>query len=110
MRAKADECPDQPERHEDREERKLATDHRAQRLQIEPGDCREHDDRRAQRAVGDRRGVGDQREPCRGERLEAEPHHDRGSHRHRRPEAGRAFEECAEAERRPAAAAGGGRS
>ena len=57
------------------------------------------DDRRAERAVGDRRRVGDQRQPRRGERREAEADQDRRRHRDRRAEPGRALEERAVGER-----------
>jgi hypothetical protein len=51
--AEADERPDQPERHQHREERELPADHCGERLQVDAGDRGEHDDRRAQRAVRD---------------------------------------------------------
>ena len=57
-------------------------------------------DRRAERAVGDRRGVGDQREAGGRERREAEPDQDRAGDGDRRAEAGRALEERAEARTR----------
>ena len=95
----AGERPDQPERHEHREERQLAADHRTQLVDVEPGHRCEHDHRRAQRTERDRRGVRDQRQPRGGERLEAEPHQDRRRDGDRRAEARGAFEERAEAER-----------
>ena len=56
------ERPDQPERHDHREERELPADHGAEVAQVEAGDALQRDDRRAQRAERDRRGVGDERE------------------------------------------------
>ena len=97
--AEADEGPDQPERHQHREERQLPSDHAAQRQQIESGHRGEHHDRRTQRAIRHRRGIGDQREARGGERLEAQAHHDRRGDGDRRAETGGAFEERAEAER-----------
>ena len=67
-------------------------------------------DRRAQRAEGDRRGVGDQRQAGGGERREAEADQDRARDRDRRAEAGGALEERAERRTRSAAAAAGGPS
>ena len=40
-------------------------------MQVEPGDRGQRDDRRAERAEGDRRGIGDQRQARGGERREA---------------------------------------
>ena len=65
---------------------------------VEPGHRRERDDRRAERAEGDGRGVGDEREAGGRERREAEPDQDRRRDRDRRAESGGAFEERAEAE------------
>ena len=63
-----------------------------------PVTLRQSGDRRAERAVGDRRGVGDQREAGGGERREAESDQDRAGHGDRCAEAGGALEECAERE------------
>ena len=62
-------------------------------------DFRQRDDRRAERAERDRRGVGQQRQARGVERREAEADHQRRRNGHRRAEAGRAFDERAEAER-----------
>ena len=97
--APAGEGPDQPERHDQREERQLPADHGAEQERIDAGDAGEAGDRRAERAVGDRRGIGDQRQARRGERREAEPDQDRAGHRDRRAEARRALEERAERKR-----------
>ena len=97
--AEAGEDPDQPERHDQREERQLPADHRAEQVRIEAGHAREAGDRRAERAVGDRRGIGDQRQPRRGQRREAETDQDRARHRDRRAEARGALEEGAEGKR-----------
>ena len=56
-------------------------------------------DRRAERAVGNRRGVGDQRKAGGRERREAEPDQDRAGDGDRRAEARCAFEEGAEGKR-----------
>ena len=62
------------------------------------GDAGEGDERRAQAAVGHRRGVGDQAEHGGQERIEAEPDHDGAADGHRRAAAGRPFQEGAEGE------------
>ena len=59
----------------------------------------EREDRRADRAERDRRGVGDQRQPGRVERREAETDQQRRADRDRRAEAGRPLDEGAERER-----------
>ena len=64
--------PDEPERHDHREERQLPAGHRRERHLVQAGHLGERDDGRAERAVGDRGGVADQREAGGGERLEAE--------------------------------------
>ena len=58
----------------------------------------EHDERRAQSAVGDRRGVGDQAQHGGQERIEAEADHDGAADGDRRAAAGRPFEKGAEGE------------
>ena len=95
--APADLRGDEPERDDEREERQLPADHRAELVQIEPGDRRQRDERNAERAEGDRRGVADQRELGGFERLEAEADQHRAADRHRRAEAGGALDEGAEA-------------
>ncbi len=96
--AAAGEYPDQPERHDEREERQLSPDHGAEQIGIDPRHARQSGDRCAERAVSDRRGIGDERKARGRERREAEPDQDRAGHRHRRAEAGRALEERAERE------------
>ena len=54
-----------------RQERQLVPGHDAERLGRQVGDAVEDDERRAQPAVGDRRGVGDQAEDGGQERVEA---------------------------------------
>ena len=67
--------------------------------QIEAGHALQRDDRRAERAERDRRGVGDERETRRGQRREAEADENGAGDRDRRAETGRALEERAERER-----------
>ena len=62
------------------------------------GDAVEDDERRAQAAVGDRRGVGDQAQDGGEERVEAEADHDGAADGDGRAAAGRPFEERAEGE------------
>ncbi len=78
--------PDQPERHEDGEERELTPDHPRQLHQVYPRHRRKRDDRRSKRAIGDRRGVGDERKPCCGQGRKTQSHQHRGSHSDRRAE------------------------
>ena len=72
--------------------------HDAERFGRQAGDAGEHDERRAEAAVGDRRGVGDQAQDGGQERIEAEADHDGAADGHRRAAAGRPFEEGAEGE------------
>ena len=81
-----------------RQERQLMAGHDAERLGRQVGDAVEHDERRAQAAVGDRRRVGDQAQDGGQERVEAEADHDGAADGDRRAAAGRAFEERAEGE------------
>ncbi len=94
--APSGEGPDEPKRHDQREERQLPANHRAEQKRVEAGDVRKSRDRCAERAVGDRRGVGDERQAGGGKRREAKPDQDGARHGDRRPEARRAFEERAE--------------
>ena len=96
--APAGERPNQPGRHDQREERQLPPDHRAEQIGVEPGDAGQPGDRRAEGAIGDRRRVRDQGQAGGGERREAETDQDGGRHRDRRPEPRGAFEKCAERE------------
>ena len=79
----AGERPHHPERHDQREDRQLPSDHRAENIGIEAGHRSEALDRGAQRAIGHRRRIGDQRQAGSRERREAEPDQDRAGDRHR---------------------------
>ena len=92
----AGERPDHPERHDQREDRQLPSDHRTQNIGIEAGDRGKALDRRTERAIGDRRGIGDQRQAGSRQRREAETDQDRAGDRDRRTEARSALEERAE--------------
>ena len=72
--------------------------HDAERLGRQVGDAAEGDERRAEAAVGDRRGVGDQAQDGGQERVEAEADHDGAADGDRRAAAGRPFEKRAERE------------
>ena len=65
---------------------------------IEAGHDRQTGDRRAQRAKGNRRGIGDKGQAGGGERREAEADQDRARYCNRRAEARGALEEGAERE------------
>src|SRR5579859_4487579 len=91
--------PNDPERYNEREKRKLASDHLRERDFADAGRFAERDDRCAECAEGDWRRIGDEREAGRGERAKAELHEDGCRHSDRRAEAGGAFEECAERKR-----------
>jgi hypothetical protein len=77
----------------------LPADHRAEDIGIEAGDLGKALDRRAQRAIGNRCGVRDQRQAGGCQRREAEPDQNRACDRNRRAETGCALEKCAEGER-----------
>jgi hypothetical protein len=96
--AEAGEGPDQPERHDQRKERQLPSDHGAEDVGVDAGDAGEAGDRRAEGAEGDRGRIGDEREAGGRERREAEPDQDRAGDRNRSAEAGRALEKGAEGE------------
>ena len=89
----------EPERDDQREEWQLTADHGRQVLQAQAGDAVEHDDRRAQSAIGDRGGVRDQRQAGRRQWRETQADQDRAGHRDRRAAPGGALEERAETER-----------
>ncbi|MNI68908.1 hypothetical protein D3C73_1246290 [compost metagenome] len=61
--APAGKGPDQPERHQHREERQLSADHHRQLHFIQSGDLGQGDDRCAEGAERHGGGVGDQRQP-----------------------------------------------
>ncbi|MNF69594.1 hypothetical protein D3C84_514810 [compost metagenome] len=90
--------PDQPERHQHREERQLPTNHHRQLHFIQPGDLGQRDDRCTQGAECHWRGVGDQRQARRSQRREAQADQNRAGHCHWRTETRRAFKKGAEAE------------
>jgi hypothetical protein len=89
---------DQPERHEQREDRQLAADHRAEIVQVEPGERREGGQRDAERAEGNGGGVADEGELGGLEGLEAQADHEGAGDGDGRAEAGGALDERAEAE------------
>ena len=97
--AKSGKGPHHPERHDDGEERELASGHLRERHLVETGDLGQRDDGRAQRAKGDGRGVGDERQAAGRERLEAQAHEDGGGDGDRRAEPRRALKKCAERKR-----------
>ncbi|MCY1390933.1 hypothetical protein D9M71_57580 [compost metagenome] len=88
----------QPEGHDDRQERQLAAGHGADLEGVDAGHLAGDDDRDAQGAESHRRGVGDQAQAGRIERVEAQAHQQGGGDGHRGAEAGGAFEECTEGE------------
>jgi hypothetical protein len=77
----------------------LAADHRAENVGIEAGDRGEALDRRAERAIRDRRSVGDQRQAGGRQRREAEADQNRTGDGYGRAEAGGAFEKRTECKR-----------
>ena len=92
------EGPDQPERHQQREKRQDASRHCTQGEFAESRNRGQGDDRRAQRAVRYRSGIGDQRQSRCLQRLEAQSDQERGGDSHRSSESRSAFKECSEAE------------
>ena len=90
--------PDQPHRHDQRKERQLPSHHRAEQERIDAGDAGKTRDRRAERAIGDGRRIGNQRKPRGRERREAESDQDRAGDCNGSAEARRALEEGAEGE------------
>ena len=79
-------------------DRQLMPGHDAERLRRKAGDAAEHDERRAQAAVGDRRGVGDQAQDGGQERIEAQPDQDGAADGHRRAGPRRPFQKRPEGE------------
>ena len=55
------EGPNEPERHDQREEWQLAADHGAKQVGVKPGDAGQAGDRGSERSEGDRGRIGDQR-------------------------------------------------
>ena len=90
--------PHQPDRQDQRERRQDPSGHRRQLELGQAGDAVQRADRVADAAPRDRRGVGDQAEDRRLERLEAEPDQEGAGDGHRRAAAAGAFQERAEAE------------
>ena len=90
--------PDHPEGHNQREERQLSADHRGKVVKIETGDAAQRNNGRAQCAKCHRRGVGDEGEAGRLQRLETELNQNRGGDGDGRAESRRAFKECPERE------------
>ena len=89
---------DEDQRHEQRQQRRLAADHGAEILLGDLGQAGERDDRDRDRAEGHRRRVGHERHGGGLHRLEAEVHEHRGGDRHRRAEARERLEQRAEGE------------
>ena len=90
---------DQREGDEQRQDRRLPPDHRAEGVARQPADLAERDDRGGHRAERDGCGVGGQREYRRLQRLETESdQHDRGDG-HRSAEAGQRLHQGPERER-----------
>jgi hypothetical protein len=90
---------DEDQRDDQRQERRLAPDHRAEVVLREVGQRRERGDRHGDRSERHRRGVGDQRHRGRLDRLEAQADQHHRADSHRRSEAGERLEQRAEAER-----------
>ncbi|MNF54347.1 hypothetical protein D3C84_357740 [compost metagenome] len=88
----------QPERHEQRQQRQLAAGHGADLERVDTGHLPGNDDRNAQGAEGHRRGVGDQAQAGRVQRVEAKTYQQRSGNRHGCAKTGCTFEEGAEAE------------
>ncbi|MCY1523939.1 hypothetical protein D9M68_588530 [compost metagenome] len=76
----------------------MAAGHGADLEGVDAGHLAGDDDRDAQGAEGHRRGVGDQAQPRRIERVEAKADEQGGGNGHRRAEAGRALQEGTEGE------------
>ena len=89
---------DEPQRHEHREQRQLSAGHLADQERVGVGHLAGDGDRNAERAEGDGRGIGDQAETRRVQRIEAQADQQCRGDRDGRSEAGRALEERAEAE------------
>ena len=66
--------------------------HDAELFRGQVGHAAQNENGRAQAAVGDRRGVGDQAEDSRQKRVEAQPDHDGAADGHRGAAAGSAFQ------------------
>ncbi|KGD58095.1 hypothetical protein DP49_5028 [Burkholderia pseudomallei] len=88
----------EPERQKERQKRQLASRHRADRHRIEARHLPRDDHRNPERAERDGRGIRDQAQARRIERIEAKADEQRGRDRDRRAEARRAFEKRAERE------------
>ena len=89
---------DQVGRDEQRGGRADAAHRRAQTLDGQAGGDRQGGDGNADGAEGHRRGIGQQADAGRVERLESQAHQHGGGHRHRRAESRGAFDERAEGE------------
>jgi hypothetical protein len=90
--------PDEPEGDEEGEERQLPAGHGRERLKVEARDGSQHDDRRAERAESDGRGVPDECDARRQERPETEADQHGCRDRDRRAEARGSFDESSEGE------------
>ena len=94
----ADHGANEPERDDDRGDRKDAADHGAEIAFVESGDGGERVDGRADGAPGDGSGVGDEVERGGVKGFEAEADHESAGDGDRCAESGAAFDEGAEAE------------
>ena len=90
---------DQPRRNEQRDERQLPAGHRAQEIRRNPRDGSKREDRRADRAIGHRRSIRDERQASGVQRRKAQTHQQRRRDRHWSAESCRAFDEGAKRER-----------
>ncbi len=79
--------------HEQRQERGLPPDHRAELVRVQAGDLAEGGDRHRDRAERDRRGVGDQRDGGRAQRREPDGQQHHGGDRDGRAEPGQRLQQ-----------------
>ena len=87
-----------PEQHDNRQERQLATDHLANLEAVQSGNLTSHQNRNTHRAKGDWRGIHDQAQPGRVQRVKAQTHQQRGGNGDRRAKACRPLKECSKGE------------
>ncbi|MNI14638.1 hypothetical protein D3C73_679070 [compost metagenome] len=90
--------PDEDQRNEHRKDRRLATDDRAQLVIRQAGYGGQCGDRNAERAEGDRRGIGHKRAECGFQRIHADCDHHHARNGDRRSGTGKRLEQAAEAE------------
>jgi hypothetical protein len=87
----------QPEWNDDRKERQLPSNHRAELHEVEIGDARERDQRRAESAKRNRRGIANEREFGGFERSKAQSDEQCSGDGNRGTESCRTFNKRAEA-------------